>query len=58
MQGALFYEISIDDYVPDDHPLRAIDRFVDLSDVRSLLALYYTEGGKPEARWGYRLWMR
>jgi transposase len=46
-QGALFYEFSIDDYVPDDHPLRGIDRFVDLSDARPLLAPYYSEGGRP-----------
>ena len=39
-QGVLLYEFSIDDYVPDDHPLRAIDRFVDLCDVRPLLAPY------------------
>lgn len=46
-QGALFYEFSIENYVPKDHPLRAIDRFVDLSDVRPLLAPYYSEGGRP-----------
>lgn len=46
-QGALFYEFSIDDYVPAGHALRAIDRFVDLSDVRPLLAPYYSEGGRP-----------
>lgn len=46
-QGALFYEFSIDDYVPKDHPLRLIDQFVDLSDVRPLLAPYYSEVGRP-----------
>jgi len=30
-QGALFYEFSIEDYVPGDHPMRAIERFVDLT---------------------------
>lgn len=30
-QGALFYEFSIDDHVPQDHLLRSIERFVDLS---------------------------
>ncbi len=29
-QGALFYEFSIEDHVPQDHMLRAIDRFVNL----------------------------
>lgn len=28
-QGALFYEFSIEDHVPQDHMLRAIGRFVD-----------------------------
>ena len=46
-QGALFYEFSIEDYVPSDHSLRSIDRFVDLSDVRPMLAPYYSEGGRP-----------
>jgi len=46
-QGALFYEFSIDDYVPNDHPLRAIDHFLDLTDVRPLLVPYYSEGGRP-----------
>lgn len=26
-QGALFYEFSIEKFVPVDHPLRGIDRF-------------------------------
>ncbi len=47
VQGSLFYEFSIDDYVPDDHPLRAIDRFLDLSDVRSILASFYSNTGRP-----------
>ena len=37
-RGALFYEFSIEEFVPDDHRLRGIDRFLDLSDVRPLLA--------------------
>ncbi len=37
-QGALFYEFSIDDHVPQDHLLRSIDRFVDLGDIRQYLA--------------------
>ena len=46
-QGALFYRFSIDDHVPDDHALRAIDRFVDLSGVRPLLAPFYSASGRP-----------
>jgi len=37
-QSALFYEFSIDGFVPQDHPVRGIDHFLDLKDVRSLLA--------------------
>lgn len=37
-QGALFYEFSLERHVPDDHLLRAIDRVVDLGDVRAQLA--------------------
>jgi hypothetical protein len=33
-QGALFYEFSIEDHVSQDHLLRSIDRFVDLSSIR------------------------
>jgi hypothetical protein len=37
MQEALFYEFSIERHVPADHLLRSIDRFVDLSGLRSHL---------------------
>lgn len=46
-QAALFYEFSLDQHVPADHMLRQIDRFVDLSDVRSVLAPYYSATGRP-----------
>ncbi len=46
-QGALFYEFSLEDHVPSGHVLRQIDRFVDLSDVRSHLAPYYSAIGRP-----------
>jgi transposase len=46
-QGALFYEFSIDAYVPEGHLLRAMDRHVDLSDIRELLAPFYSEKGRP-----------
>ncbi len=36
-QEALFYEFSLERHVPADHLVRAIDRFVDLSDLRSHL---------------------
>lgn len=47
VQGALFYEFSIESFVPKDHPVRGIDRFLDLTDVRPLLAPYYSANGRP-----------
>ena len=46
-QGALFYEFSIEDHIPQDHLLRAADRFIDLSVVRQHLAPYYSSTGRP-----------
>src|SRR5579863_553906 len=46
-QGALFYEFSIERHVPADHLLRAIDRFVDLSGLRTGLAAFYSSIGRP-----------
>ncbi len=37
-QAALFYEFSLEDHVPQDHLLRSIDRFVDLSSIRTHLS--------------------
>ena len=37
-EAALFYEFSLDGHVPEDHLLRSIDRFVDLSELRRMLA--------------------
>ena len=47
MQEALFYGFSLERHVPDDHLLRKIDRFVDLSEVRRHLEPYYSERGRP-----------
>jgi hypothetical protein len=41
-QAARFYEFSLERHVPATHLLRSIDRFVDLSDVRSHLAPFYS----------------
>ncbi len=46
-QAALFYEFSLERHVPQDHLLRAIDRFVDLSEVRRDLAPFYSSTGRP-----------
>jgi transposase len=47
MQEALFYGFSVERHVPDDHLLRKIDRFVDLSEVRAHLGPYYSDVGRP-----------
>src|SRR3990167_4187657 len=46
-QGALFYEFSLERHVPADHMLRAIDRFVDLEGVRTHVAPFYSQIGRP-----------
>src|SRR5438094_5970568 len=46
-QAALFYEFSLERHVPAAHLLRSIDRFVDLSEVRSHLAPFYSSTGRP-----------
>jgi transposase len=46
-QAALFYEFSLERHVLATHLLRSIDRFVDLSDVRSHLAPFYSCTGRP-----------
>ena len=46
-RGALFYEFAIEDHVPHDHVLRAIDRFVELAGVRRYLAPFYGSMGRP-----------
>src|ERR1700681_3444689 len=47
VQGALFYEFSLEQHVPADHLLRSIDRFVDLSSIREHLRPFYSEIGRP-----------
>ena len=46
-QAALFYEFSLEDHVPQDHLLRSIDRFVDLSGIRAHLSDFYSHTGRP-----------
>jgi hypothetical protein len=49
MQEALFYGFSLERHVPDNHLVREIDRFVDLSEVRTHLEPYYSETGQLDA---------
>jgi len=47
VQDQLFYSFHLDRYVPCDHLLRGIDRFLDLSDLRRNLADSYSDIGRP-----------
>ncbi len=42
-QAALFYEFSLEDHVLQDHLLRSIDRFVDLTSIRAHLEDFYSQ---------------
>jgi transposase len=46
-QDRLFYSFNLEDHVPEDHLLRGIDRFLDLSDLRTYLAPFYSHTGRP-----------
>ena len=36
MQESLFYQFRLNDHVPDNHMLRAIDRFLDVEATRAI----------------------
>ncbi|MCH8867777.1 MAG: transposase, partial [Proteobacteria bacterium] len=46
-QDEFFYSFNLEDVVPEDHLLRSIDRFLDLSNLREHLAPYYSHTGRP-----------
>jgi transposase len=46
-KNAFFYEFSLERHVPEKHLLRAIDRFVELNEIRAHLAPFYSETGRP-----------
>ena len=46
-QDQLFYAFNLESHVPQDHLLRGIDRFLDLSELRRHLADYYSYTGRP-----------
>lgn len=46
-QDRLFYSFNLEDHVPQNHLLRGIDRFLDLSELREHLAKYYSHTGRP-----------
>ena len=41
-QEQFFYSFNLDEIVPQDHLLRSIDHYLDLSDLRQHLAPYYS----------------
>ncbi|MDX8124219.1 IS1182 family transposase [Janthinobacterium sp. GMG2] len=43
----LFVLISLNEYVPEDHLLRAVDQYLDLSEFRESLAQSYSHTGRP-----------
>ena len=43
----LFVSISLEDYVPEDHLLIAVGRYLDLSEFRANLADSYSHTGRP-----------
>lgn len=47
MQESLFYQFRLEDHVPADHLLRHIDRFVDLTELRTYLSPFYSAIGRP-----------
>ena len=46
-QDKLFYSFNLENHVPQNHLLRGIDRFLDLSELRGHLAEYYSHTGRP-----------
>jgi len=46
-QEKFFYSFNLEDHVPQEHQLRAVDRCLDLSKLRARLAKYYSHAGRP-----------
>jgi len=46
-QEPLFYGFNLESHIPQNHLLRGIDRFLDLSDLRHHLADHYSSTGRP-----------
>ena len=44
---SLFYFFRIEDHIPENHLLRAIDRLVRFDSIREKLEPFYSEMGKP-----------
>ncbi len=46
-QNQLFYDLCLDSFVPEEHVLRALDRFVDFRQMREHLTPFYSDIGRP-----------
>jgi transposase len=46
-QKRLFYSFDLEDHVPQNHLLRGINQFLDLSDLHQHLAEHYSHTGRP-----------
>jgi hypothetical protein len=42
-----FVSVSLDEYVPEDHLLRAVDHYLDLSEFRQHVGAFYSHTGRP-----------
>ena len=47
VHNKLFYSFNLDDHVPQNHLLRGIDYYLDLSELRQYLAEFYSHTGRP-----------
>src|ERR1022692_3293338 len=43
----LFYRFRLEEHVPVDHPLRALDAVLEFGRVRAVLAEHYSHTGRP-----------
>lgn len=46
-QGEFLYNFNLDDFVPQGHRLRQIDRFLDFDELRNHLKSFYSHTGRP-----------
>ena len=46
-QDRLFYSFNLEDHIPQNHLLRGIDRYLDLSSLREHLTDHYSHTGRP-----------
>lgn len=46
-QNKLFYSFNLEDHVPQNHQLRGIDHYLDLSELRQHLSEFYSHTGRP-----------